>query len=95
MTATMTLDMNLLGNEGFEELSGEDLLMVDGGFNLWAYVNQAYAWVNNHAGAIGCFAVGAWGGIALTPSGSPPVAYVYNAYVGGVVGVGCYYFGKM
>jgi lactobin A/cerein 7B family class IIb bacteriocin len=91
--------MSLLEFKGFEELSNDELLVIDGGTTPWEYIYRAAAavggWVSNNAGAVGCFAVGAWGGYALTPSGSPPSAYAYNALVGGLVGAGCYYYGKM
>jgi hypothetical protein len=39
MTATATLDMSLLEFKGFEELSSDEQLTIDGG-NVWATIFQ-------------------------------------------------------
>jgi hypothetical protein len=57
MTATMTFGREPLQFAGFEELSNDELLMVDGGEWSWKEFGQSTV-----AGAVGCSLAGAAGG---------------------------------
>jgi hypothetical protein len=91
MTDTLVLNPEF----GFEELREDELVAVDGGLDPWLAIQQLAAQAQKYAGVFGSFTVGAVGGIALTPAGSSSGVYLYNAAISGLVGTGCYYFGKI